>query len=751
MPNSFERGLSGDGFMPHGMCYLWRADVLSLHVISDALIALAYFSIPFTLIYFVRKRKDLGFQWIIVCFAAFIVSCGVTHLMDILVIWHPLYWVSGSIKAITALASVPTAVLLARLIPQALRIPSPLALEQANGALEREVHERKSAEQEVRRLNEELEVRIIERTEQLETANVQLRREIFEREQAEATLQKQLVRLELLGLITRAIDHRQDLASILKVVVGSLEESLPIDFGCVLLYDAAANDLAVTCVGAGSATLASQLGLSEQARIAVDENGLARCVRGKLVYEPNIAAIHFPFPQRLVQGGLGALVASPLMVESKVFGVLVAARRETYSFSSGECEFLRQLSDHVALAANQAETHLALARAYEDLQQTQQAVLQQERLRALGQMASGIAHDINNAISPMLLYTESLLEREQALSTRGREELQVIQRAVEDVAQTVKSLGEFYRQREPQEALTAIQLNQLVEQVIDLTRARWHDIAQRRGFVIDIQTSLLPQLPAIMAIEGGVREALVNLIFNAVDAMPNGGLLAIRTGVAASKANVFVEVCDSGIGMDEDTRRRCLEPFFTTKGERGTGLGLAMVYGMVQRQGAEIDIQSAVGQGTTVRLSFPSHAPTLEPAKEPGVVSLTVPRLRILVVDDDPLLLKSLSTIVEADGHRVTTAKGGQEGIDAFRAAQQRGAAFDLVISDLGMPYVDGRKVAAAIKQLSPLTPLILLTGWGQRLMAEDDVPPHVDRFLSKPPRLKHLREAILSCCVTAA
>ena len=155
-----------------------------------------------------------------------------------------------------------------------------------------------------------------------------------------------------------------------------------------------------------------ELAMTEEANIKIDQNGLSHCVRGRLVYEQDVTQVAFPFPQRLAQAGLRALVAAPLLFESQVFGVLIAARREANSFSSGECEFLQQLSEHVALAAHQADTHNALLQAYHDLRQTQQSVMQQERLRALGQMASGIAHDINNAISPVALYTEMLLEQE---------------------------------------------------------------------------------------------------------------------------------------------------------------------------------------------------------------------------------------------------------------------------------------------------------------------------------------------------
>jgi PAS domain S-box-containing protein len=176
---------STDGFMPHGMCYLWRPGILALHVVSDSLIALAYFSIPFTLIYFVRKRSDLRFGWIFVSFAAFIIACGASHFMEIWTIWHPTYWLSGGVKAVTALASVPTAILLVKLVPTALRVPNPSALEAANAELAREVAERRAAETQVRQLNESLEARIAERTAELTAANQVLRAEMQVRKQSD--------------------------------------------------------------------------------------------------------------------------------------------------------------------------------------------------------------------------------------------------------------------------------------------------------------------------------------------------------------------------------------------------------------------------------------------------------------------------------------------------------------------------------------------------------------------------------------
>jgi CheY-like chemotaxis protein len=224
--------------------------------------------------------------------------------------------------------------------------------------------------------------------------------------------------------------------------------------------------------------------------------------------------------------------------------------------------------------------------------------------------------------------------------------------------------------------------------------------------------------------------------------MPNGGRLAIRTYV--TPASVVVKVIDSGIGMDEETRQRCLDPFYTTKGKRGTGLGLAMVYGTLQRHSARIDIASAVGYGTAIRLTFPLPPPSTESTLLPsfGAVFLPPP-VKILVVDDDPLLRQSLCDILQGDGHEVVVADGGEAGIEAFLAALNS-RTFHVVITDLGMPEIDGRELARCVKTRSPTTPVILLTGWGRQMTSEGEVPPYVDCLLSKPPTIEDLRKALV-------
>jgi signal transduction histidine kinase/ActR/RegA family two-component response regulator/HAMP domain-containing protein len=557
----------------------------------------------------------------------------------------------------------------------------------------------------------------------------------------EQRLRTQLEYMNLLDQITRAIGDKLDLTSIFQVIVSTLGQRLPVDFACIAMYDDSQELLRVASVVADRSIL-ERFDAGEP--IAIDDNGLRRCLGGQVVHEPDIRNASLPFPRRLGALGLRALVLAPLRAESRVFGVLVAARHRADSFSSTECEFLRQLSEHAALAAHQAQLHQALRQAYEDLRQTQQVVMQEERLRALGQMASGVAHDINNALSPVSLYTTTLLETDTSLSERARSYLETIQRAVDDVAQTVARMREFYRRSDERLETTAVDLNLLVRQVLDLTRAKWGDMAQRQGVSIAASAELDERGPTCQGTESEIREALINLVFNAVDAMPQGGRLVLRTACRDDSGGAVVEVRDSGVGMSESVRQRCLEPFFTTKGERGTGLGLAMVFGTMQRHGGSVEIQSEPGAGTVFGLVFPPNRASGAGQGGKAPVDERPPRMRLLLVDDDPILLRSLRDALESDGHVVATADGGAVAIEMFRRSIESGAGYDAVITDLGMPQVDGRKVAAAVKACASQMPVVLLTGWGQRLVAEDDVPAHVDQLVAKPPRLPVLRKALL-------
>lgn len=402
---------------------------------------------------------------------------------------------------------------------------------------------------------------------------------------------------------------------------------------------------------------------------------------------------------------------------------------------------------------DQARSRKDLQTAYDELRQTQQSVVQQERLRALGQMASGIAHDINNSLSPIFAFSELLLKKEANLSENGRKNLEHIRVSAEDICHTVARMSEFYRRREHNDQLRAIPVNQLVQQVIELTSPRWRDIPQGRGIGIETRTRFEESLPELYGNESELREALANLVLNAVDALPEGGWITFATRAVrlASPPNseqtpthLIVEVCDNGIGMDDATRQRCLEPFFSTKRQRGgSGLGLAMVYGAMERHEGHIEVQSESNKGTTIRLIFPvREAPKAKPAALPAPPTVSSP-LHLLCIDDEPLLRELLKEILEFYRHKVETADNGRAGLEVFRQAKSLGRPFDVVITDLGMPDLDGRQVAEQIKADSPETRVIMLTGWGTMLEEQGGAVAQVDAVLSKPPRVSELVETL--------
>ena len=402
---------------------------------------------------------------------------------------------------------------------------------------------------------------------------------------------------------------------------------------------------------------------------------------------------------------------------------------------------------------NQARSSEELQTAYNELRQTQQSVVQQERLRALGQMASGIAHDINNALSPILAFSEMVLKKEANLSINSRKNLEHIRTSAEDIAQIVARMSEFYRRREHNEQLRLLSLNQLAQQVVELTSPCWQDIPQGQGIAIQVRTEFQDTLPELYSNESELREALTNVVLNAVDALPQGGLITVSTRAVCpadpvngnrKPTHVILEVRDNGIGMDETTRKRCLEPFFSTKRQcGGSGLGLAMVYGAMERHEGHIEIESELNKGTNIRLIFPLRQPPALKAAGPAGPARAGSSLRLLCIDDEPLLRELLKEILEFYHHEVETADGGQAGLDAFRKAKALGKPFDAVITDLGMPDMNGRQVAEQIKADSPASPVIMLTGWGAMMDENGEGVDKVDALLSKPPRVNELIETL--------
>ncbi len=386
------------------------------------------------------------------------------------------------------------------------------------------------------------------------------------------------------------------------------------------------------------------------------------------------------------------------------------------------------------------ETNRQLEGALIELKATQAQVIQQERLRALGEMASGIAHDFNNALMPILGFSELLVGMPHILEDHQKVigYLQIINRGAKDAGNVVRRLREFYRSREDDEQFLPLSLDQLATQAAELTQPKWKDQALVRGVAIELRTAI-EAVPSIWGNESDLREALTNLVFNAVDAMPKGGILTLRVRHGGDAG--IVEVSDTGTGMSEAVRRRCLEPFFSTKGDGGTGLGLSMVFGIVQRHAGTVEIDSQEGEGSTFRLRLPFRkaGTESETAIDAPPVNGAVGHhaLRVLAVDDEPAVREILTHLLESEGHQVVTAGSARDALHCIHTNT-----FDLVITDMAMPGMNGEELASTVKTVTPRLPVVLLTGFGGFLDSSPK-PSGVDVLASKPITLQGLRHCI--------
>lgn len=367
---------------------------------------------------------------------------------------------------------------------------------------------------------------------------------------------------------------------------------------------------------------------------------------------------------------------------------------------------------------------------------------QSERLRALGEMAGGVAHDFNNYLTIMLGNAQLLLTQSDAgLSDDDRESLRTIERAAIDAGETVRRIQEFTRVRTTR-AFTTVEVNKVILNAIDVSRPRWKDEAIARNAEIEILTQL-GNVPPVNANASELGEVMMNLILNAADALPDGGYIEVES--REDGGWVEVSIADDGTGMDGDTVKRIFDPFFTTKGPSGVGLGLSVAYGIVNRHGGEITVDSSRGKGTRFSIKLPVATVADLTGEKPEQLSLDSERsARVLVIDDMEMVRTLLSNLLESMGHMVVTAASGSLGVETFAETLAQGRQpFDLVMTDLGMPGMSGWEVADAIKQMSPETPVALITGWGDQLDQERMAASNIDSVVAKPFTVDQVRHLI--------
>jgi PAS domain S-box-containing protein len=356
---------------------------------------------------------------------------------------------------------------------------------------------------------------------------------------------------------------------------------------------------------------------------------------------------------------------------------------------------------------------------------------QSQKLEALGQLASGVAHDFNNALAIILGRAE--LTNTPSADPKVRKSMEIIEKAALSGAKTVKRLQNLARRREDRPK-GIVHLHSVLSDVLDITRPRWKSESESRGLSISLTLEPRAMVDAVTGDESDLEEVFINLINNAIDAMPEGGKITLST--ENDGGEIIASVVDTGIGMGQEVLERAPEPFYTTKDERGTGLGLSMVYGIVERHEGRLEIESTPGEGTAVRLRLPTVAGVMPAPKvlqevqepQPEETFMSPDSLRFLIIDDEKEIVNSLAEVLMEAGHLVELATNPQDGLNKFRKNE-----FALVFTDLAMPGIPGWEVAKQIRLIDPSVPIVLITGWGVELEEEKIARSGVDLVLSKP------------------
>jgi GAF domain-containing protein/CheY-like chemotaxis protein len=545
-------------------------------------------------------------------------------------------------------------------------------------------------------------------------------------------LQHKLENLAALYELSRAVTGQLDREALVENIHRQVSRVLDARTMVVLLYDETRQEFEVALRTLNGAPRPEEAGrrypletglMSRvvQRRASIRTDNYSEACRREGV-APIDSALKFPY-------WLGV----PMIAGDEVIGVL-ALRSDSRPFQAEDERLLENIAGLAALAFRSARLYEDRMRAYSELAAAQDQLIRAAKLRALGEMASGVAHDFNNILMAIVGRTQLLLRHVD--DAQLRRWLDGIERAALDGSESVRRIQEFTRVRRDQ-AFEAVDLNRVVEEALDVTQSRWRDEPQSRGIDLQVATELEP-VPFIGGDAAELREALTNLILNAVEAMPDGGILTVRT--RADRDSVRVVVADTGIGLNEEVKRRLFEPYFTTKIPGGAGLGLSLTFGIVSRHGGQIEADGAPGEGARFEIRFPlSTSPA--GADRAGAVadehSEQTPA-HCLVVDDEELVRETIGDLLSLGGHTTVLASSGEEALQLFEAEQ-----FDLVVTDLAMPGLSGWQVAKACQERRPGVPVLLITGWGVELNRQQLDAHGVAAVLSKPLRVDEILDAV--------
>ncbi len=426
--------------------------------------------------------------------------------------------------------------------------------------------------------------------------------------------------------------------------------------------------------------------------------------------------------------GARAILSVPLRLGERTLGMAYFLDWAERPFTPDDVRAGELVGALMAGAVENASAFEEARAALRQLSAAQQQLIQAEKARALAGVAGGIAHEFNNLLAIILGKTQLALERTD--SSGVREDLSVIEETAWRAADTVRRLLAFVAAR-GDEGMCPVDLNTLLQDVVTFTRALWKDDAEARGVPIEVVTELADSA-IVDGIATELREALTNVILNAIDAMPRGGRITIRT--RRREGTVELSLADTGEGMSSDALSRIFDPFFTTRSPQRAGLGLSVVQGVVGRHRGRIEVRSEEGQGTTVTVSLQESRLPPEAWALPSSPAGRRATGAVLVIEDEEHLRRMLLDTLAAAGHTVEGAGNGLEGLARF----QRGT-FDVVVTDLSMPECSGLDVTRAVKKMSPGTPVVMITGWGDVMNADRMSDSGVDLMLVKPFKMERV------------
>jgi two-component system cell cycle sensor histidine kinase/response regulator CckA len=662
-------------YMPHVYCYLGSTSLAWTHAIADTLIGLAYVVISATLAYLIhRGRSELPFHGLFFAFAVFIIACGSSHLVEAITVWIPVYVLSAAIKVVTALASIATAVMLPFVVPDVLSLlQRARTSEERRVLLEATLIERDAAQDALKESYFVSEQKVLDRTAQISRAKDGLEAEVLERRRNEEMLRQSEERFS-----------KAFCSNPLPMTISTKAEGRYLDV----------NESFLALVGGERGSVVGHT----MAELAIWVEPEDRITMMRRLSEQ------------------GRVIGLPAQIRAST-GVVLEAR-----VSAEQIELLGQLC---VLAVTEDITEMRLLQAQSE---------QSKKMEAVGRLAGGVAHDFNNLLGVIIGYSELSIEKLDP-ETQIAKHLVQITLAAERGAHLTRQLLVFSRQQVV--SLKVLDLNAVIREASKLLSR-----VVREDIILSYHTSVSVGL--IKADAGQIEQVLMNLVVNARDAMPDGGQITIATDSITLNDKyclghepviegdyVMLEVRDTGCGMDETTKAHVFEPFFTTKQPgKGTGLGLASVYGIVQQSGGYVSVSSELGRGTTFKLYFPRVQGQIDSGTTPIITDSMAGNETILLVEDETALRQITASILRSAGYTVVEANTPTKAIQLAKTHHEN---IHLLLTDVIMPHMSGVALLKRLKTSIPHLKVIFASGYGGDELAKQLSVATDAVLLSKP------------------